>query len=83
MISKADLRIMQNASLQNCNAAELVDLRNIQIDRSKPLNQRLSSLIHGIDNPYLFKVGDVVVKIQCNPSGKTFSEALVACLSEG
>ena len=35
----------------------LVDIRDVKIDRSKPVEERMKSYVEQIKNPYLFKVG--------------------------
>ena len=42
---------------------ELVDIRNVKIDRTLPSDERVRSFIEQIKNPYCFKVGDTVVKV--------------------
>ena len=42
---------------------ELVDIRNVKIDRNLPSDERIRSFIEQIKNPYCFKVGDTVVKV--------------------
>ena len=35
----------------------LVDIRDVKIDRSQPVEERMKSYVEQIKNPYLFKVG--------------------------
>ena len=39
----------------------LVDIRDVKIDRSQPVEERMKSYVEQIKNPYLFKVGNTVV----------------------
>ena len=48
---------------ENENISQLVDIRNVKIDRSLPSEERIKSFIEQIKNPYQFKVGDTVVKV--------------------
>lgn len=41
----------------------LVDLRDVKIDTSKSLDERMKSYVEQIQNPYLFKVGNTVVRV--------------------
>ena len=43
--------------------SELVDIRDVVIDKSLPLEERVKSYVEQIKNPYCFKVGDVVVRV--------------------
>ena len=44
---------------------ELVDIRDVKIDRTLPSDERIRSFIEQIKNPYCFKVGDTVEGIFC------------------
>ena len=41
----------------------LVDIRDVKIDCSQPVEERVRSYIEQIKNPYLFKVGSTVVRV--------------------
>ena len=43
--------------------SELVDIRDVVIDRTLPVEERIKSYVQQIKNPYCFKVGDVKVKL--------------------
>lgn len=51
---------------------ELVDITMVEIDKSKPVNERIISFIDQIGNPYYFKVGDTPVRVSFDPNGKSF-----------
>lgn len=70
-----DYEMLRNADISVCNADELVDLRNIKIKRKAALKHRTDDFIAQVGNPYLFKVDDVVVKVEFS-GGKDFSEVL-------
>ena len=42
--------------------SELVDIRDVVIDRTLPVEERIKSYVEQIKNPYCFKVGDVKVE---------------------
>ena len=42
----------------------LKDIRNVEIDRTKPINERVLSLYKQISNPYHFKYKEVTVTIE-------------------
>ncbi len=75
MTSK-DLQALQNASVDSCDPGSLTDLSTISVDRSQPASRRMTDFLEAICNPYLFRVGEVVVKVKFNPSGKRFSDAV-------
>ena len=64
MVTIDSLNEMKNADLQSCNIDELVDIRDVKVDKSKSQMEKLVDFIEKIKNPYLFKVGDTVVKVR-------------------
>ena len=48
-----------------CSTADeqLVDIRDVKIDRTLPTEERIRSFVEQIRDPYKFKVGDVVVQV--------------------
>lgn len=57
------LRALKNCSLTQCNKEDLRDLESIVIDPVKPKAERMLDFLYQIKNPYLFKVGDIAVKV--------------------
>ena len=77
-----DLKYLRNADISACNADELVDLRNVETNRKKSLGCRVNEFFAQVGNPYLFKVDDVVVKVEFG-DGKDFSEILTDVILAG
>ncbi len=77
-----DLKHLRNADISACNADELVDLRNVKVNPKASLNRRADNFIAQVGNPYLFRVDDVVVKIEFG-DGKDFSEMLTDVILAG
>lgn len=61
---------------------DLVDIRNIKINVNKPIQEKIIDFVRQVKNPYLFKVGDVVVKVNFNNNGSTFQEKFENYLKE-
>lgn len=76
------MKTFRNADILTCNADELVDLRNVEINTKKPLDRRTDDFIAQVGNPYLFRVDDVVVKVEFG-DGKDFSEILTDVILVG
>ena len=53
---------------------ELVDIRDVKIDRALPVEDRIISYVQQIKNPYMFKVGDIVVKVSYTKDGPSLQE---------
>lgn len=59
---------MRSENLVNCtyiseNHEKLVDLKEIQLDESKSVHERMLDFLEKVRNPYLFRVGDMIVKV--------------------
>ena len=72
----------RNADITACRADELADLKNIVIDRNKSVLQRTENFVEQVNNPYLFKVGDTVVKVAFG-NGKDLSDILTDIMVAG
>ena len=69
---------MEKNNERNGNAfEELVDIRNVKIDRTLPSDERVRSFIEQIKNPYCFKVGDTVVKVSFADTPNTITDNFI------
>jgi len=62
-----------------CSTADeqLVDIRDVKIDRTLPTEERIRSFVEQIRNPYKFKVGDVVVKVSFANTQNTITDNFI------
>lgn len=65
MVSKKELDILRGVDIISCDISSLADLSQVTVDTSLPPAKRLDGLIRQGRNPYLFRVGDVTVKVEC------------------
>lgn len=79
LLNMKELEELRTQTVADCNKSELVDLKDIKINRKKSKSNRMLDYIKKIKNPYLFKVGDMAVKIEY-VGEKTISEALACAL---
>ena len=70
------LECLRSLDIGDVKLEELVDIRTVHIDTSKPVLERILSFMAQIKNPYLFKVGDTPVKVEFNDDGPSLQEAL-------
>ncbi len=75
MLTKEDLRRMQEVDPAAYDIDDLVDLRDVTIDRSLPLRERFLDFVSQVKNPYLCKVGPIIVKLDKGGDIR-FSDAL-------
>lgn len=79
MLSKEELQNMQAVDPASADIDDLIDLRNVTIDRSLPIRERFLDFVKQVRNPYLFRVGPIIVKVD-QGSGRQFSDALASGL---
>ena len=60
------------------NLSELVDIRDVVIDKSLPLEERVRSYVEQIKDPYCFKVGDVVVRVSYADKDKSLTSMIAS-----
>ena len=63
------------------NLSELVDIRDVVIDKSLPLEERVRSYVEQIKDPYCFKVGDVVVRVSYADKGKSLTDSFTSMIA--
>ena len=63
------------------NLSELVDIRDVVIDKSLPLEERVRSYVEQIKDPYCFKVGDVVVRVSYADKDKSLTDSLTSMIA--
>ena len=63
------------------NLAELVDIRDVVIDKSLTLEARVKSYVEQIKDPYCFKVGDVVVRVSYAGKDKSLTDSFTSMIA--
>ena len=61
--------------------SELVDIRDVVIDRTLPVEERIKSYVQQIKNPYCFRVGDVKVRVSYANKDQSLNESFVSMLA--
>lgn len=59
----------------------LVDIREVKIDRSMSVEERMKSYVEQIKNPYMFKVGNTVVRVSYANTQATINDNFVNLLA--
>lgn len=54
--------------------AALIDIRDVKIDKSLPIEERVRSYVRQIKNPYLFKVGNTIVRVSYADTDRTIND---------
>ena len=79
MEHQTELNRLKHMDIEQCEPDQLVDLRSVSIDKSRPVSERMRSFVKQIKNPYLFKVDDITVKVEFS-SGKSLEDSLLTFL---
>ena len=82
MLDSFDLNSLKKAAIADYSKSDLVDLRDIKIDTGKSVQEKMNDYFEQIKNPYLFKVGDMRVKVSFG-GDRSFTDALGAVISNG
>ena len=61
--------------------SELVDIRDVVIDKKLTLEERVKSYVEQIKDPYCFKVGDVVVRVSYAGKDKTLTDSFTSMIA--
>lgn len=59
----------------------LVDIRDVKIDSSMPIEDRMKSYVTQIKNPYMFKVGATVVRVSYANTQATINDNFASLLA--
>lgn len=76
MFTKSQLDECRKAEFNTCNMNDLPDITNLNIDIDEPIINRARKYFMDVKNPYMFRVGDVGVKINCS-GDKDLSDSIV------
>lgn len=72
---------MENERTRKELLDSLVDIRDVKIDRSMSVEDRMKSHVEQIKNPYMFKVGNTVVRVSYANTQATINDNFVNLLA--
>ena len=75
-LSKEELQKMEQADIREAEPDALVDISKIEIDRKRPVSERVDDYIQKVGNPFLVRVGEYVVKIGYSDQGGTLNDRM-------
>ena len=61
---------------EQSSTGELVDIRDVSINRELPKEERIADFVSQIKNPYLFKCGKYIVKASFSENGQTLEDCI-------
>ncbi len=72
---------MNSTINQENNRSDLVDIRDVKIDRTLPTEERVKSYVEQVKNPYCFRVGDVKVRISYSDEPRTLNDSFSSMIA--
>ncbi|GFI24682.1 MAG: hypothetical protein OSJ73_14025 [Lachnospiraceae bacterium] len=75
-ISKSRLQQMKQVDVRTVDRDTLMDIRDVQVDRTLPRGQRFADFLRQIGNPYCYRCGKAVVKISFADTDATLEDRL-------
>ena len=79
-MNRTNLTQCRNADIMTCDPEKLVDLRDVHIDTTRSLSERMDSFLQQVGNPYLFKVDGLIVKaVYPANASRRLTDALPYC----
>ena len=70
-----ELDALKDVDVRTVEKEGLVDIREVEIDRSLPLEERKRAYLEAVGNPYAVRVGDMKVRLRFVEDGGSFEEA--------
>ena len=71
-----DFEAMKRIDIRTINRESLVDIRNVSVDSNLPFIEKAEMFLAQIKNPYCFKCGDVIVKINYANTETTIDDCM-------
>ena len=75
-----DLEAMRAVDVRTVDPATLADIRDVKVDTELPQKERLIEYIRQIKNPYIYKYGKMVVKMNFVETEATLEDKLESYL---
>ncbi|MDD5915904.1 MAG: hypothetical protein PUC63_00025 [Clostridiales bacterium] len=72
---------MKENNETTADLSSLVDIRDVKVDRSLPVEDRIRSYVEQVKNPYCFRVGDVKVRVSFASNGRTLNDSFTDMLT--
>lgn len=76
MLNTKQLDAMSRINLSEADKNHLIDIASVHIDTSLSIEERMESYLRQIKNPYLFRSGNLTVKVCFAPNGADLGELI-------
>ena len=72
---------MKENNQTTADMSGLVDIRDVKVDRSLPVEDRIRSYVEQVKDPYSCRVGDVKVRVSFASNGRTLNDSFTDMLA--
>lgn len=76
MITTQQLDDMSQINLSDADKSRLIDISSVHVDTSLSAAERMKKYIEEIKNPYLFRSGNLIVRVRFTPDGADLSDVI-------
>lgn len=74
------LNQLRAVDVRSIDKSSLIDLNQVSIDETKPVPERVAEFVRQIQNPYCFRIGDIVIKVVYKENGPSFQQNMIDML---
>ena len=74
--TKNELKMLSEIDIRNINPDELLEISELNISSTLPIEQKMELLSHFLKNPYCYKVNGVPVQISFTNHNQKLSDCL-------
>lgn len=82
MITIEELQRMKEADIMQADRNQLVDINDIEIDKSKSVESRIRTYLEQAGNPFLVKAGEYILKFTYADCDKDMDDRMVEYVSK-
>ena len=79
-LTKEQLTEMAATDIRTVDISTLTDLRDVKIDTSQPVKRKLDEFARQVNNVYVNRIGDYVVKVRFQETGATIDDKMAEYL---
>lgn len=77
MITMEELQQMKQTDIMQVRREQLTEINSIEIDRSKPVENRIRSYLEQVRNPFLVRAGDYILKFGYEDCDRDMNDRMV------
>jgi len=70
------LEQMKNIDIRDVDINDLVDIRDVKINKEQNKEERMRDFVKQIGNPYCYRVGKIAVKLNFSDTSETLEDRL-------